>query len=103
MARFGDEDRDTFLDDMGIVVRYGSKCTKGLLDEEEEVETDESGGQVLVIRTVLEVNTGEFSRGGKLFGLTVGGTITADGTSYTIHDKRLKDDGAFTVLVIARA
>ena len=102
MARYGDEDRDTFLDDMGVVVRYGSKCVKGNLDEEEELESDDSGGNVLVIRTVLLVNTVEFEKGGKLYGLTVGGSITADGTPYTVHDKRLQSDGGFTTLVIAR-
>jgi len=104
MARFGDEDLDTFTSDMAVVVTYGSKRTKGHLDEEEEIESDDGGGNVLVMRTVLkDIKTSEFSRGGKLYGLTVNGTITADGTSYTVHDKRLQSDGAFTTLVIAKA
>lgn len=103
MARFGDEDRALFLDDFGLSVRYGNKRTWGILDEEERLENDETGGQVLVIETVLLVNTADFRAGGKLYGLTVKSSIEVDDVDYTVHDKRLQADGGFTQLVVARS
>jgi len=104
MARFGDEDLHSgvFMDDFGVSVRYGNKRTQGILDEEERLENDETGGQVIVIETVLSVHTYEFTRGGKLYGLKVGSDLEVDGTDYNVHDKRLQTDGALTQLILAK-
>lgn len=103
MARFGEEDEGVFMDEFVVPVRYGSKLTKGIMDEEERVESDETGAGVVVIVTTLLVPTSEFTAKGALYGVTVNSSLEIDGTDYTVHDKHLQGDGLFTQLMVARS
>lgn len=101
--RFGDEDRQALLDDFGLRLEYGTNNTKGIFDQEERLETDEAGVNVVTQESVVLVSAKDFDAGYPLYGLAVDGTVKFDGTEYKVHDIRKVDDAAFKQLVVAEA
>jgi hypothetical protein len=53
VARFGDDDRAALLADFGLTVKYGSETTEGIFDDEERLETDEAGTQIVTTEQVI--------------------------------------------------
>ena len=98
---YGDEDRATFLDDFGAEIKYGTKITKGNFDQEERIETDESGLNVVTQESVVLVTAKDFETGQALYGLAVDDMIKIDDVEYRVHDIRKVDDAAFKQLVVA--
>ena len=94
MPVFGAADLDALLAQMGVSVTYASTTVQGLLDREDLLQTDPSGLQVSVRRTVVRVKTGALAN------LAVNSAITVDGTAYHIRDVNLEGDGAYTVIVL---
>jgi len=101
--RYGDEDRRALLDDFGLLIQWGNNSTKGIFDEEERVDLDDSGTQVVIRESVLIVTAEDFESGAELYGLAVDDAIMVDGVDYEIRDINLIDDGAFKRLVVAPA
>ena len=99
--RFGDEDRVALLDDFGLRLEYGSNDTKGIFDQEQRLDTDEAGMNVVTQESVVLVSAKDFDAGYPLSGLAVDDTITVDGTDYRVHDIRKVDDAAFKQIVVA--
>jgi hypothetical protein len=91
---FGDADRTALLADFGVDVTYSATTVKGLLDEApwdglQTPYTNVSG----VTRTVL-VATGAISP-------AQSGSITVDGTAYTVVDTNPEPpDGRFTRILL---
>jgi hypothetical protein len=99
VARFGDDDRADF----GLTVKYGSETTEGIFDDEERLETDEAGTQIVTTEQVLLVSSEDFETRKPLNSLAVDETITIDDVDYRVHDIRKVGDGAFKQIVVAEA
>lgn len=79
-------------------IRIGAVTVQGPVTEEDRVITDASGGERLARVTVAVVPTASFPSG-----ITRHRTATVAGTTYTVRDVRLIEDGELTELVIAEA
>jgi hypothetical protein len=104
--RFGDEDRAALLDDFGLRLEYGTKDTKGVVDEEERLESGDSGLQVLTRETVILISAQDLEQGFPLYGLAVNDTLTVvasptESTDYEVREIRRIEDGAFRQVVVA--
>ncbi len=98
--RFGDEDRVALLADFGLRIDWGTNVTRGIFDEEERIDVDDSGAQILVRESIAIISSRDLETGQPMDGLTVDQAIKIDGTDYEVRDIRKLDDGAFTQLVV---
>lgn len=82
------ENPDTFLNDFGLPVVFGSYTVKGVLDAPTEVL---SGNMVLSTDYQLTFRTSA------LPGLAYASAITVGGIPYTVKSVRQVDDGTFSI------
>jgi len=79
-----------------VPVVVGDVEGRGLLDEEDGVVQDASGGDVLQRRVVLTVRRSSFPD------LTANDVVTVDGADYRAGDVVLSTDGLITQAVLKR-
>ena len=88
------EDLDGFLADCGVSCTAGDTTANGILDMPSQIVSD---GMVLTTDFTL---TARFSSFGSLVS---GDSITVDGTSYTVRENMLIDDGSFVEISLQKA
>ena len=85
------EDLDIYLADFGVSCTAGDTTANGILDMPSQVISD---GMVLTTDYTLTTRASNF---GDLVG---GDSITVDGTSYTVRETLLIDDGKFVQIAL---
>lgn len=92
---FGDVDLPTLLADMAIPVTINSVAGIGLLDESDEVFTqDGARGDVTVLVTTLTVRTTDFPN------VAIGQAVAIGAHNFTIRERLRVGDGALTKLLL---
>lgn len=79
----------------GSEVLHDTGTFRGFLDEEDVVQADVTGENLLIRQTVLRVLTGSPA-------VERGDIVTVEGTDYKVRDSRREADGAMTTIVLAR-
>ena len=87
------EDLDVFLADFGVSCTAGATTANGILDMPSQVVSD---GMVLTTDYTLTTRASSFGS------LVRGDSITVDGTSYTVRETMLIDDGKFVQIALQR-
>jgi len=87
------EDLDVFLADFGVSCTAGATTANGILDMPSQVVSD---GMVLTTDYTLTARASNFGS------LVRGNSITVDGTSYTVRETMLLDDGKFVQIALQR-
>ena len=87
------EDLDVFLADFGVSCTAGATTANGILDMPSQVVSD---GMVLTTDYTLTTRASNFGS------LVRGNSITVDGTSYTVRETMLLDDGKFVQIALQR-
>ena len=87
------EDLDVFLADFGVSCTAGATTANGILDMPSQVVSD---GMVLTTDYTLTTRASNFGS------LVRGDSITVDGTSYTVRETMLIDDGKFVQIALQR-
>lgn len=87
-------DADVFLADGETVVISGTSY-KGVLRVDDVIEQDSGGGAAQMRRRVLRLKSSVAAL------LTVGDTLTVDGTSYTYDGRAQLGDGLFTDVILS--
>ena len=87
------EDLDVLLADFGVSCTAGATTAKGILDMPSQVVSD---GMVLTTDYTLTARASNFGS------LVRGNSITVDGTSYTVRETMLLDDGKFVQIALQR-
>lgn len=80
---------------LSVPVSTGSLTTRGFLSWQDATRTDSSGELALISERTLTIATDALGT------LATGGTLTVDGTDYTIHEIRRINDGLETEVVLA--
>lgn len=87
------EDLDVFLADFGVSCTAGAITANGILDMPSQVVSD---GMVLTTDYTLTTRSSNFGS------LVRGNSITVDGTSYTVRETMLLDDGKFVQIALQK-
>lgn len=87
------EDLDVFLADFGVSCTAGATTANGILDMPSQVVSD---GMVLTTDYTLTTRASNFGS------LVRGDSIIVDGTSYTVRETMLLDDGKFVQIALQR-
>ncbi len=87
------EDLDVFLADFGVSCTAGATTANGILDMPSQVVSD---GMVLTTDYTLTTRASNFGS------LVRGDSITVDGTSYTVRETILIDDGKFVQIALQK-
>jgi hypothetical protein len=87
------EDLDVFLADFGVSCTAGDTTANGILDMPSQVVSD---GMVLTTDYTLTTRASNFGS------LVRGNSITVDGTSYTVRETMLLDDGKFVQIALQK-
>jgi len=87
------EDLDVFLADFGVSCTAGATTANGILDMPSQVVSD---GMVLTTDYTLTARASNFGS------LVRGNSITVDGTSYTVRETMLLDDGKFVQIALQK-
>lgn len=87
------ENLDTFLQDMGLPVIWGSVSGLGLLDMPDDVI---AGGLAITTDYSLTVRTDLFG------GLVRGNALTVGGIAYTVKELRRIGDGALARVLLSK-
>lgn len=88
------EDLTVFLNDFGVSCTAGAVTALGILDMPSQVV---AGDMVLSTDYTLTAKASDFGS------LQYGDSITVSGTSYTVRETRLVDDGAFVEIGLQKA
>ncbi len=92
---FGDGDRAAMLADFGVTVIYAATTVKGIVDEVDEATLQGHVAPQLGRNKSVLVATGAISP-------AQGGTISVDGTNYTVHTVQEEPpDGRFVRVWLA--
>ena len=96
MALSFTEDLDAFFDTPGFTVPvvYGATTTVGYFESPNEIIAD---GVVLTTDYAVVVKASDFN------GVRSGDTVTVDGTSYTVREPMLLDDGKIMRVMLMQA
>ena len=87
------EDLDIFFEDFQDAVVYSSSTFKGILEQPDEIVAD---GVVMTTDYQLIAKTTD------LGAVAFGGSLTVNGTGYTVRSVRKIDDGALCILSLTK-
>ena len=96
MSQYGLDDLDA-MTDLGPAVLFGSTCIDGLyFDEARDAYRQDPGTGVDIQITIIVLGI----KAGSLPGVTLGSSITIDGTGYTVRSVGKIGDGTIEEVVL---